>query len=284
MIMGTWGAGFAGWHWGWVGAVVGGVLFGAVGGLLHAVATVTFGVDHVVSGVAINILAAGVVRFLSELHLHRGHRRRADAVPVGLQRPAGALAADPVLGPGPAGRPGAAALVPDQRRGRPAARAHQRRQHPHAARGAARAGRPTSCSGGRRSACGCGPAGRTRSAADSLGVPVYRLQVHRRDHLRCAGRARRGLPRRLRRHLPGGPDRRPRVHRAGGADLRQLAARRAGHGRGPVRLLRRAAAAGAVGDHRAVPAAGDPAVRRRRLPGRARAGSCRRAWPPASRR
>jgi ABC-type uncharacterized transport system permease subunit len=67
MIMGTWGAGFAGWHWGWVGAVVGGVLLGAVGGLLHAVATVTFGVDHVVSGVAINILAMGVVRFLSEL-------------------------------------------------------------------------------------------------------------------------------------------------------------------------------------------------------------------------
>jgi general nucleoside transport system permease protein len=67
MILGTWGAGFAGWHWGWVGAVVGGVLLGALGGLLHAVATVTFGVDHVVSGVAINILAAGVVRFLSEL-------------------------------------------------------------------------------------------------------------------------------------------------------------------------------------------------------------------------
>jgi ABC-type uncharacterized transport system permease subunit len=67
MILGTWGAGYAGWHWGWVGAVIGGVLFGAAGGLLHAVATVTFGVDHVVSGVAINILAAGVVRFLSEL-------------------------------------------------------------------------------------------------------------------------------------------------------------------------------------------------------------------------
>jgi general nucleoside transport system permease protein len=67
MILGTWGAGFAGWHWGWVGAVVGGVLMGALGGLLHAVATVTFGVDHVVSGVAINILAVGIVRFLSEL-------------------------------------------------------------------------------------------------------------------------------------------------------------------------------------------------------------------------
>jgi general nucleoside transport system permease protein len=67
MILGTWGAGWAGYQWGWAAAVLGGLLFGAVGGLLHAVATVTFGVDHVVSGVAINILAAGIVRFLSEL-------------------------------------------------------------------------------------------------------------------------------------------------------------------------------------------------------------------------
>jgi general nucleoside transport system permease protein len=68
MTLGTWGAGFAGYQWGWAAALVGGVLFGALGGLLHAVVTVTFGVDHVVSGVAINILAAGVVRFLSELY------------------------------------------------------------------------------------------------------------------------------------------------------------------------------------------------------------------------
>ena len=67
MILGTWGAGYGGWHWGWGGALVVGVLFGALGGLLHALATVTFGVDHVVSGVAINLLADGVVRFLSEL-------------------------------------------------------------------------------------------------------------------------------------------------------------------------------------------------------------------------
>ena len=67
LILGTWGAGYAGYQWGWAGAIIGGVLFGAAGGLVHAVATVTFGVDHVVSGVAINILAAGIVRFLSEL-------------------------------------------------------------------------------------------------------------------------------------------------------------------------------------------------------------------------
>ncbi|NEK58050.1 ABC transporter permease [Geodermatophilus sabuli] len=67
MILGTWGAGWAGYQWGWGAAVLGGLVLGAVGGLLHAIATVTFGVDHVVSGVAINILAAGIVRFLSEL-------------------------------------------------------------------------------------------------------------------------------------------------------------------------------------------------------------------------
>src|SRR4051795_9695741 len=67
MILGTWGAGWAGYQWGWGAAIVGGLLFGALGGLLHAVATVTFGVDHVVSGVAINILALGLARFLSEL-------------------------------------------------------------------------------------------------------------------------------------------------------------------------------------------------------------------------
>ena len=65
MIMGAWAAGWAGYQWGpWTGVLVG-VLFGAVGGLLHAIATVSFGVDHIVSGVAINILGLGVTQFLS---------------------------------------------------------------------------------------------------------------------------------------------------------------------------------------------------------------------------
>ena len=47
------------------------MVFGSIGALVHAIATVTFGVDHVVSGVAINIIAAGLVRYLSTL-LYQG--------------------------------------------------------------------------------------------------------------------------------------------------------------------------------------------------------------------
>jgi simple sugar transport system permease protein len=66
MILGTWGAGWAGYQWGpWAG-VVAAIIFGALGGLLHAVATVIFTVDHIVSGVAINILALGLTQYLSD--------------------------------------------------------------------------------------------------------------------------------------------------------------------------------------------------------------------------
>jgi general nucleoside transport system permease protein len=67
MILGTWGAGFAGYQWGPWAALAGALLGGLFGGLLHAIATVTFGVDHIVSGVAINLLAAGTVKYLSGL-------------------------------------------------------------------------------------------------------------------------------------------------------------------------------------------------------------------------
>jgi simple sugar transport system permease protein len=67
MIMGAWAGGFIGAKYGpWLGLLAA-VIFGAVGALVHAIATVTFGVDHVVSGVAINIIAAGLVRYLSTL-------------------------------------------------------------------------------------------------------------------------------------------------------------------------------------------------------------------------
>ncbi|MFI7588263.1 ABC transporter permease [Spongisporangium articulatum] len=65
MILGTFGAGWIGWQHGpWAGLVAA-VLFGAVGGLVHAIATVTFGVDHIVSGVAINIMGLGLTQFLA---------------------------------------------------------------------------------------------------------------------------------------------------------------------------------------------------------------------------
>jgi general nucleoside transport system permease protein len=67
LILGTWFGAYVGLQAGpWAG-VVAGLAAGAVGGLLHAVATVTFGVDHVVSGVAINLLGAGVAQYLSQV-------------------------------------------------------------------------------------------------------------------------------------------------------------------------------------------------------------------------
>jgi simple sugar transport system permease protein len=66
MIMGTLGAGYFGYHYGVVAGLLGAMAFGALGGLVHAIATVTFGVDHIVSGVAINIVAAGLAAFLAK--------------------------------------------------------------------------------------------------------------------------------------------------------------------------------------------------------------------------
>ncbi|MER5885553.1 ABC transporter permease [Streptomyces sp. NPDC001941] len=65
LILGTWFGAWGGYQWGpWVGVLIG-VLGGALGGLLHAVITVTFNVNHIVSGVAINILALGFTQYLS---------------------------------------------------------------------------------------------------------------------------------------------------------------------------------------------------------------------------
>ena len=67
LILGTYGAGYFGYHHGpWAG-VLGAVFMGMLGGLIHAVATVVFGVDHIISGVAINIIALGSVQYLATL-------------------------------------------------------------------------------------------------------------------------------------------------------------------------------------------------------------------------
>ncbi|MFD9509840.1 ABC transporter permease [Streptomyces mirabilis] len=66
MILGTWFGAWAGYQWGpWTGVAFG-IIGGCLGGILHAIATVTFNVNHIVSGVAINILALGTTRYLSK--------------------------------------------------------------------------------------------------------------------------------------------------------------------------------------------------------------------------
>jgi ABC-type uncharacterized transport system permease subunit len=65
MILGTWFGAWGAWQFGpWQGVAIG-LLGGMAGGLVHAIATVSFGVDQIISGVAINILGFGVARYLS---------------------------------------------------------------------------------------------------------------------------------------------------------------------------------------------------------------------------
>ncbi|MFC5719045.1 ABC transporter permease [Streptomyces gamaensis] len=67
MMLGTFCAGWIGWQHGPWAAALAGLIGGALGGLVHAVATVTFGADHIISGVAMNILALGTTQYLAKL-------------------------------------------------------------------------------------------------------------------------------------------------------------------------------------------------------------------------
>ena len=70
MVLGTWFGAFYTLVWGpWWGLLMAGIA-GAVGALVHAIATVSFGVDHIVSGVAILLIAPGVTRYLSDVHFN----------------------------------------------------------------------------------------------------------------------------------------------------------------------------------------------------------------------
>jgi ABC-type uncharacterized transport system permease subunit len=62
-VMGAWGA----LEWGPIPGLLTGIAAGALLSLVHAVATVTFRVDHIVSGVVINLVAFGLARFLSQI-------------------------------------------------------------------------------------------------------------------------------------------------------------------------------------------------------------------------
>jgi ABC-type uncharacterized transport system permease subunit len=65
MIFGTWFGAWGAWKWGPVVGLLLAVASGVAVAALHAMATITFRVDHIVSGVAINILAVGIPGFLS---------------------------------------------------------------------------------------------------------------------------------------------------------------------------------------------------------------------------
>jgi simple sugar transport system permease protein len=67
MILGTWFGAYGAWQSGpWVGLLLA-VLGGMLGGLIHAVATIRFNIDQVISGVVMNLFAFFGVRYLSEL-------------------------------------------------------------------------------------------------------------------------------------------------------------------------------------------------------------------------
>ncbi len=68
LILGTWFGAFGTLLYGpWWGMAIAAIA-GAAGGLLLAVATVTYNVDHIIAGVAINLMAPGITRFLSSIH------------------------------------------------------------------------------------------------------------------------------------------------------------------------------------------------------------------------
>ena len=74
MILGTWFGGWAAWQWGpWVGLIMA-IIGGMIGGLVHAVAVVRFNIDHIISGVAINILASGLTVVLGIALFSQGGR------------------------------------------------------------------------------------------------------------------------------------------------------------------------------------------------------------------
>lgn len=68
LVLGTFFGAFGTLLYGpWWGMVIAAIA-GAFGGLLLALATVTFNVDHIIAGVAINIMAPGIARFMASIH------------------------------------------------------------------------------------------------------------------------------------------------------------------------------------------------------------------------
>lgn len=86
MVLGTWFGAYGGIAYGpWWGVAMG-VAGGALGGLLHAVATVSFGVDHIISGVSINLLAVGVTEYLTSVSWDGQSTRESPTIPNEIMR------------------------------------------------------------------------------------------------------------------------------------------------------------------------------------------------------
>jgi ABC-type uncharacterized transport system permease subunit len=72
MIFGTWFGAWGALQWGPVAGLLLAVASGVAAAALHGMATITFRVDHIVSGVAILALALGIPRFLSIVAYDQG--------------------------------------------------------------------------------------------------------------------------------------------------------------------------------------------------------------------
>jgi hypothetical protein len=200
MILGTWFGAWAGYQWGpWVG-----IVFGIIGGcarrLLHAIATVTFNVNHIVSGVAINILALGTTRYLAKFTFARA----SEGGSAKQSPPVDSLGTfDGPRAVRAGWTPQREALVPDLGPRRPARRSGHRPLPADRHRGRADPGHLVGPVAHRLRPA---PALLRREPGRGRVARRQRLQVqvHRRDHLRRLRRPRRRLPVDRRQRLPGG--------------------------------------------------------------------------------
>lgn len=68
MIVGTWTAAWFGYLHGPYIGILAAAVFGLASGFFHAILTVKIGIDQAVSGLAINLIAAGAARYLSGIY------------------------------------------------------------------------------------------------------------------------------------------------------------------------------------------------------------------------
>ncbi|HSO29265.1 MAG TPA: ABC transporter permease [Candidatus Sulfomarinibacteraceae bacterium] len=100
MIAGTWFGAWAAIEWGIGPGLVAGIGAGVAFGLIHALLSVTFGVDQAISGLSLNLLAAGLTRFLSSVAFATVPGGSITTSPPVPDLPAVSLAwIDPLLGP-----------------------------------------------------------------------------------------------------------------------------------------------------------------------------------------